>query len=360
MPDDSQVVSAGTIRGGGDELGQRGQRTQPLAAPQRLHGGRRVVTQARGALVVAMLGERSDLIHRRAQCAVVQAVGQGHGAPHGRRVLRGRHIAGGRAGRHLQLGAGRPVQRRTRQPRRTRSDAGEARQQGRRRGGLGTGPERADGAVVSGRPHHRQPWKRLIGQHDPPPAPREPRPAVIRRGMCGQHPQLAYPGLQWMRAFHMVDRAGQRHHLGHPGAAIGAVEVLIHSAPQVDRRADVEHLAGRTAEQVDAGTARQAVGEHPLAALGRRHVGQVGAQVGISVYALVAHPLDQGVQHVDGGAGVVEGAVGGLGGDGEQPRQCGQPHAGRFLATQHPPGQPHRAQHLRPRPGNLAPFGSRP
>ena len=173
MPDDGQVVAAGAVRGGGDEFGQRGQRAQSLAAPQRLDGGGGVVAQARGALVVAALGERADLMHRRAQCAVVQPVDQGRGARHGRRVLGGRHVAGGRAGRHLKLGAGRPVQRRTRQPRRAGSDAGEAGQQGRRIGGVGARPERADGAVVSGRPHHRQPWKRLVGQHDPPPTLRE-------------------------------------------------------------------------------------------------------------------------------------------------------------------------------------------
>ena len=38
---------------------------------------------------------------------------------------------------------------------------------------------------------------------------------------------------------------------------------------------------------------------------------------------------------------------------GEQSRQCGQPHAGGFLAAQHPPGQPDCAQHLRPAPGDI-------
>jgi hypothetical protein len=132
-----------------------------------------------------------------------------------------------------------------------------------------------------------------------------------------QHPQLAYAGLQPVGALDMVDRAGQSDHLLHPAAWIGAGEVLADPAAQVHCGADVEHLVRGSAEQVDPGPVRQAVGEHPLAALGRCHVGQIRAQIGVGVHALVAHPLDQGVQHVDGGPGVVEGAVGGFGRDGE-------------------------------------------
>ena len=97
-----------------------------------------------------------------------------------------------------------------------------------------------------------------------------------------------------------------------------------------------------------------------VAALRGRHVGQVRPQLGIGVYALVAHPLDEPVQHVDGGAGMVVGAVGGGGGGREQPRQCRQFHAGRLVAGQHPPRQPYRAQHRRPRPGDVESLCRRP
>ena len=90
------------------------------------------------------------------------------------------------------------------------------------------------------------------------------------------------------------------------GARVGAVEVLADPSAQIDRRADVEHLVGGPAEQVDAGPVRQRGGENPLAPLLRCHVGQIRPQVGVGVHALVADPLDQPVQHVDGGPGVVE------------------------------------------------------
>ena len=72
------------------------------------------------------------------------------------------------------------------------------------------------------------------------------------------------------------------------------------------------------------------------------------------MHALVADPLDQPVQHVDGGPRVVERAVGRRGARAEQPGQRGQPHAGRLVAGEHPPRQPDGAQHRRARPGDLA------
>lgn len=187
-------------------------------------------------------------------------------------------------------------------------------------GGLGAGSERADDAVVSRGPDDRQAWKCFIGERHPPPPVWELRPAVIRRGMRRQHPQLTDTGLQGVRAFDMIDRAGQHDHLRHPLAAVGAVEVLAYPAAQVRRGADIEHLARRSAEQVHPRPVRQCFRQYPFAALRLGHVGQIRAQLGIGVHALVAHSLDECVQHVDGGASVVEGAVGGVAGDGEQPR----------------------------------------
>lgn len=180
------------------------------------------------------------------------------------------------------------------------------------------GPVPAVAAIAPGA--HRQAWKCFIGERHPPPPVWELRPAVIRRGMRRQHPQLTDTGLQGVRAFDMIDRAGQHDHLRHPLAAVGAVEVLAYPAAQVRRGADIEHLARRSAEQVHPRPVRQCFRQYPFAALRLGHVGQIRAQLGIGVHALVAHSLDECVQHVDGGASVVEGAVGGVAGDGEQPR----------------------------------------
>ncbi len=49
----------------------------------------------------------------------------------------------------------------------------------------------------------------FVGQHHPPPPVRKARPAVVRRGVGGQQPQFAHPGLQRMGAFDVVDRCGE-------------------------------------------------------------------------------------------------------------------------------------------------------
>jgi hypothetical protein len=77
------------------------------------------------------------------------------------------------------------------------------------------------------------------------------------------------------------------------------------------------------------------------------------------VHTLIADPLDQPVQHVDGGARVVERPVRRCGCRGEQSRQRGQSHARGLVAGEHPAGQPDRAQHRRPWPGDLGAFGGR-
>ncbi|CKO86603.1 Uncharacterised protein [Mycobacterium tuberculosis] len=322
MANDGQLVAAlpGAVRLGGDQLGQRGQCSQSLAMPQRLDGGGEVVTQSGSALIATALGELSDLLNGRGQRGVVQSADQGRRAQYRLGVLRGRDVAGGRAGRHFQLGAGGSVPGGTCQPSGAGSQSRAACQQRCRLGGLGAGSERADDAVVSRGPDDRQAWKCFIGERHPPPPVWELRPAVIRRGMRRQHPQLTDTGLQGVRAFDMIDRAGQHDHLRHPLAAVGAVEVLAYPAAQVRRGADIEHLARRSAEQVHPRPVRQCFRQYPFAALRLGHVGQIRAQLGIGVHALVAHSLDECVQHVDGGASVVEGAVGGVAGDGEQPR----------------------------------------
>ena len=160
-----------------------------------------------------------------------------------------------------------------------------------------------------------------------------------------------------MGAFDMVDRRGEGDHLLDPAPRIGAGEVLTHPAPKIGRGPDVEHLGSRSTEEVHPRVVGQSAGQYPLSALGVRHIGQIGAQILVGRHALVSHSFDQRMQHVDGGAGVVQGAVGGLGAGPDQPRQCRQPNAGRLLAAQHPAGQPHRAQHRRTGPVNIALLG---
>ena len=87
--------------------------------------------------------------------------------------------------------------------------------------------------------------------------------------MRGKHPQLPDAGFQRVRAFDVLDRAGQRDHLFDPGALIRAVEVLTYPAPQIDCGTDVKHLVARPAKQVHPGPAWQAFGEHPFASLRR-------------------------------------------------------------------------------------------
>ena len=170
----------------------------------------------------------------------------------GRRV---RGVPGGRSG-----GAGA-------QPREPREQVG-------RLDGVGARAERPDwllplGATIEAR-------KRLVGQDDPPPPLRKLRPAVVRRCVRGSSAVHA-PRLQVVRALDVVDRGGQRDHLLDARPQVGAVEVLACPSAQIHRRADVEHLVGGSAEQVDAGPVRQVGGEDPLAPLLRRTSGRYGA-----------------------------------------------------------------------------------
>ncbi|WP_369830882.1 hypothetical protein, partial [Mycobacterium sp. 1245852.3] len=176
MADDGQLIATLAVGRGRDQLGQRRQRAQPLPAPQRLDRGDDAVAQPRGALEVMPLREHADLVHRRAQRAVVRAVDQRRDPRDGAGVLGGGHAARGRAWRHLRLGARRPVQRRAPQPVGAGAQAGEPGQQGGGVGGVGAGPKRADGPPVSRRPHHRQAGECLVGQRHPPPSVRKPGP----------------------------------------------------------------------------------------------------------------------------------------------------------------------------------------
>ena len=159
----------------------------------------------------------------------------------------------------------------------------------------------------------------------------------------------------------MLDPFGERDHLLHPATRIRAGEVLVHPPPQVARRPDIEHLVAGAAEQVHPGPMRQVPGQRPLGALGGGDIGQVVAQFTEGVDALIADPLDERVQDVDGRARVVERPVGGLGGGTDQSGEGGEADAGGLLAAENPAGQAHRAQHGRPpRPGDAAALRGRP
>ena len=188
-------------------------------------------------------------------------------------------------------------------------------------------------------PDDGQPRERLLGQPHPQRPLGEPGAAVVPRLVLGDQPQLADGRLEVVRARDRVDPLGQRDHLGDPAALLAGGEVAAHPAAQVVRRADVERLVARAAEEVDARPARDGVGEVPLAQpVGIDLAGEPG-QLLQRRDAERAEPLEQPVQHVDGGPGVVERPVRGGGGGGEERREGGQLAVGHLVAGQQPPGQ---------------------
>ncbi len=88
---------------------------------------------------------------------------------------------------------------------------------------------------------------------DPPAPVRPPGPAVVRRLVGRDQPQLAHRGLQRVRAHHGVHPLGQRDHVPDPAPSLPGGEVAAHPPPQVAAGADVEHLVAGPAEQVHPG-----------------------------------------------------------------------------------------------------------
>ena len=119
----------------------------------------------------------------------------------------------------------------------------------------------------------------LGGQLQPDAALREAGPAVVRRLVLGDHPQLAHLGLERVRADDRVDPVGQRDHLGHPGALLAGHEVVPDPGAQVLSGPHVERAAGRVAEDVDPWGVRQVLGEVPLAPLRLADLGGEAAQL---------------------------------------------------------------------------------
>ena len=75
------------------------------------------------------------------------------------------------------------------------------------------------------------------------------------------------------------------------------------------------------AEQVDARAVGELLGQVALAALAGGDPRREGLQLLERLHAEVAEPLDQAVQHVDGGPGVGQGPVVGRRGGAEEPGQ---------------------------------------
>ena len=90
---------------------------------------------------------------------------------------------------------------------------------------------------------------------------RRPGSPVVPRLVRGDQPLLADQRLQRVRAHHVVDPLGQQHHLLDPRPALRRREVRADPLRRLPRGADVEHLVGAAAEQVDAGRRRQVVGQ---------------------------------------------------------------------------------------------------
>ena len=102
----------------------------------------------------------------------------------------------------------------------------------------------------------------------------------------------------------------------------------------------------------------------PLAALasgsaGAARVAGEREQLLEGLHAEVADPLQQRVQHLDGGPRVGQRAVGRPGRGAEQLGQRAEPDAGRLVAGEHPAGQPGGAEHGRPRPALAVPLARR-
>ena len=137
--------------------------------------------------------------------------------------------------------------------------------------GRGPGPERADvvGVVVADLLDDGQAREALLGELDPHDLAAVLGPPVEAWLVLVDEPQLAHLRLERGLADDRVDDVGEPHHLGHPAALLGGREVGAHAGADVAARADVEDAVVAVLEEVDAGCARQRVGEEALASLRR-------------------------------------------------------------------------------------------
>ena len=142
---------------------------------------------------------------------------------------------------------------------------------------------------------------------------------------------LGHSGLEGAAADPVVDAHG----LGQQAADLPPVvgrEVAADPRPEVARLADVEDLASPIAEQVDARGARKVGGEGQLPRLGVAGHGGEHEEVVEPGDAERPGPLEQEVEEVAGGQGVVEGAVAGLVVEAEVAGEGAEPAVGDFVA----------------------------
>ena len=168
----------------------------------------------------------------------------------------------------------------------------------------------------------------------------------LYRGLCSRdEPQLADPRLEHGGADDRHHPLGDAHHLGHPPALLGRGEVAADPGADAARRADVERRALRVLEHVDARGVGQAGGEVPLGALRGADPRGEGLQVLQGAHAEVAGPLDQPVQHVGRGAGVVERAVVGRDGRAEVGGQRAELAVAHLVAVEGDAGEARGVDH---------------
>ena len=157
-------------------------------------------------------------------------------------------------------------------------------------------------------------------------------------------------GLERRRAHHRGDRVRDADHLRDAPALLRGGEVGADPLADVGRRADVEHLVARAAEQVDARRLRQPVGQVALAAhLRRDGVGRGGKVLEVRD-AERCQALEQAVQDVDRGPGVAERTMLGCDPSAEESRERGQPVVAGLVARDDPARQGHGVHHGEPGP----------
>ena len=213
----------------------------------------------------------------------------------------------------------------------------------------GLGDERAPRRPTSRGPRYSEPSARADAHHGEPGEglgegelevvvrAGAPALAVVAGLMAVDQPDLGDGGLERRAARHVAHVGGLAEQPVHLAALVGG-EVRADPLAEVGGLADVEHLAASADEQVHAGRAGELGREPELGGLRVGvHAGQ-GQQVVEAEDAEGRRPLEQQVEEVGRGEGVVEGAVGGLVVE-PQPRRQGAEAAVRDLVAQEAPGE---------------------
>ena len=156
----------------------------------------------------------------------------------------------------------------------------------------------------------------------------------------------------------VVDAGGHRDHFTQPWTRLRPGEVGADPAVEIDGGADVEHFVRRSAEHVDTRSPGQVRGERALGPLFAGDGRDVVPELGETVDAEIADALDERVQDVHGGAGVVERAVCRLRRDAEELGECREFHRGCLVAAEDATRQFDCADHGETRPRRAA-VGSR-